>query len=69
VLVTFDLQFFADAIVKSINRWLNTGFILYIHKLSTKNGCFLISFFAIVVDKNNKQFVVFQLNKLVSCPQ
>lgn len=57
MLVTFDLQFFADAIVKSINRWLNTGFILYIHKLSTKNGCFLISFFAVVVDKKKFVFI------------
>lgn len=57
MLVTFDLQFFVDAIVKSINRWLNTGFILYIHKLSTKNGCFLISFFAVVVDKKKFVFI------------
>ena len=57
MLVTFDLQFFVDAIVKSINRWLNTGFILYIHKLSTKNGCFLIIFFAVVVDKKKFVFI------------
>lgn len=57
MLVTFDLQFFADANGKSINRWLNTGFILYIHKLYTKNGCFLIRFFAVVVDKKKFVFI------------
>ena len=57
MLVTFDLQFFADPIGKSINRWLNTGFILYIHRLYTKNGCFLISFFAVVVDKKKFVFI------------
>lgn len=35
---------------------LNTGSILYAHRLSTRVGCFLFSLFLISVDKKNIEF-------------
>jgi hypothetical protein len=36
---------------------LNTGFILYKHRLSTGVGCFLINFISNAVDKRNIEFI------------
>lgn len=36
---------------------LNTGFILYKHRLSTGVGCFLINFISSAVDKKNIEFI------------
>lgn len=57
LLVTFQLLFFLTALKICRLCRLNTGFLLYIHKLSTIVDQILTTFFAFVVDKKIVVFI------------